>query len=122
MVSVFGCKEPPRDSSNGTAAAIEVEVVSTKHFCHNIMRGVVCATLSWVGLLSPAEGTCAAIATTPADRAGTSVEQRALHDLLHEFKDVFAAAGKPPQSCVKHCIELVDPTKPPSKHCCYRMS
>ena len=38
---------------------------------------------------------------------------------LHEFKDVFAAPGKPPQPRVKHCIVLVDPTKPPSKHCCY---
>ena len=119
---MFGCKAPPRDGSNGTAAAIKVEVVSTKHFCHDITCGVVCAALSWVGLLSPAEGTCAAIAATPADLAGTLVEQRALHDLLHEFKDVFAAPGKPQQSRVKHCIELVDPTKPPSKHCCYCMS
>ena len=116
---MFGHKAPPRDVSSGTAAAIGVEVVSTKRFCHDITHGVVCAALSWVGLLSPAEGTCSAIATTPADLAGTSTEQRALHDLLHEFKDVFAAPGKPPQPRVKHCIVLVDPTKPPSKHCCY---
>ena len=116
---MFGRKAPPRDGSNGMAAAIEVEVVSIKHFCHNIARGVVRAALSWVGLFSPAEGTCAAIAAIPADLAGTSVEQSALHDLLHEFKDVFAAPGKPPQSRIKHCIELVDPTKPPSKHHCY---
>ena len=122
MVSIFGRRAPHRDGPNGTAAAIKVEVDSTKHFCHDIMRGVVSAALSWVGLLSPAEGTCMAIATTPADLAGTSVEQRALHDLLHEFNDVFAAPGKPPQSRVKHCIELVDPTKPPSKHCWYCMS
>ena len=122
VVSVFGRKAPPRDVSSGTAAAIEVEVVSTKRFCHDIARGVVCGASSWVGLLSPAEGICVAIATMPADLAGTSTEQRALHDLLHEFKDVFAASGKPPQSCVKHCIELVDPTKPTSKHCCYHMS
>ena len=122
MVSLFGRKAPPRDDSNGTAAAIEVEVVSTKRFCHDIVRAVVCAALSWVGLLSPAEGTCAAIATTPTDLASTSVEQRELHDLLHEIKDVFAAPGKPLQLCVKHRIELVDPTKPPSKHCCYCMS
>ena len=122
MVSVFGRKAPPRDDSNGTAVAIEVEVVSTKHFCHDIACGVVCAASSCVGLLSPAEGTCAAIATTPADLAGTSAEQCALHDLLHEFKDVFAAPGKPLQSHVKHRIDLVDPTKPPSKHCCYCMS
>ena len=122
VVSVFGRKAPPRDVSTGTAAAIEVEVVSTKRFCHDIARGVVCGASSWVGLLSPAEGTCAAIATTPADLAGTSTEQRALHDLLHEFRDVFAAPGKPPQSRVKHRIELVDPTRPPSKHRCYRMS
>ena len=122
MVSLFGCKAPPRDVSSGMAAAIEMEVVSTKRFCHNIVRGVVCAASLWVGLLSPAEGTCAAIANTPADLAGTSVEQCALHDLLHEFKDVFAAPGKPPQSCVKHRFELVDPTKPASKHCCYCMS
>ena len=63
-----------------------------------------------------------AIATMPADLAGTSAEQRALHDLLHEFKDVFAAPGQPPQSRIKHCIELVDSTKPPSKHCYYCMS
>ena len=119
---MFGRKAPPRDDSNGTAAAIEVEVVSTKRYCHDIVRGVVCAASSWVGLLSPAEGTCAAIATAPADLAGTSVEQCALHDLLHEFKDVLAASEKPPQSCVKHCIELVEPTKPPSKHDCYCMS
>ena len=122
MVSMFGRKSPPKDASSGTAAAIEVEVVSTKCFCYDIACGVVCAALSWVGLLSPAGGTCAAIATTPADLAGTSAEQHALHDLLHEFKDVFAALGKPPQSRVKHYIELVDPTKPPSKHHCYRMS
>ena len=97
-------------------------MVSTKRFCHDIACGVVCAASSWVGLLSPAEGTCAAIATTPADLAGTSAEQCALHDLLHEFKDVLAAPGKPPQSCFKHCSELVDPTKPPSKHRCYCMS
>ena len=53
-----------------------------------------------------------AIATTPVDLAGTSAEHPALHDLLHEFKDMFAAPSKPQQSCVKHCIELVDPTKP----------
>ena len=122
MVSVFGRKAPPRDVSGGTAAAIEVEVVSTKRFCHNIACGVVCAALLWVGLLSPVEGTCVAIATMPADLAGTLVEQRALHDFLHEFKDVFAAPGKPWQSRVKHCIELVDPTKPPLKHRCYCMS
>ena len=122
VVSVFGRKAPPRDVSSGTAAAIEVEVVSTKRFCHDLARGVVCSASSWVGLLSPAEGTSAAIATTPVDLAGISAEQRALHDLLHEFKDVFAAPGKPPQSCVKRCIELFDPTKPPSKHHCYCMS
>ena len=122
MVSMFGCKAPPRDDSNGMAAAIKVEVVSTKRFCHDIARGVVCAALSWVGLLSPAEGTCMAIATTPADLAGTLSEQYALYDLLNEFKDMFATSGQPPQSCVKHRIELVDPTKPPSKHCCYCMS
>ena len=81
MVSVFGRKAPPRDVSGGTAAVVAVEVVSTKRFCHDIARGVVCAASSWVGLLSPAEGTCAAIATTPADLAGTSTEQRALNDL-----------------------------------------
>ena len=93
MVSVFGRKAPPRDVSGGTAAAVDVELVSTKRFCHDLARGVVCAASSWVGLLSPAEGTCAAIATTPADLASTSTEQRALHDLLCEFKDVFAAPG-----------------------------
>ena len=72
MVSVFGRNAPPRDDFNGTAAAIEVEVVSTKRFCHNIARGLVCAASSWVGLLSPVEGTCAAITTTPADLAGMS--------------------------------------------------
>ena len=97
VVSVFGRKAPLRDVSSGMAAAIEVEVVSSKHFCHDIACGVVCAASLWVGLLSPAEGTCTAIATTPADLAGTSVEQCALHDLLHEFKDVFAAPGKPLQ-------------------------
>ena len=97
VVSMFGRKAAPRDVSSGAAAAIEVEVVSTKRFCHNIVRGVVCAASSWVGLLSLAEGTCAASATTPADLAGTSAEQHALHDLLYEFKDVFAAPGKPPQ-------------------------
>ena len=119
---MFGCKAPPRDGSNGTAAAIKVEVVSTKRFFHNITHGVVCTALSLVGLLLLAEGTCVAIATTPEDLAGTSAEQCALHVLLHEFKDVFAAPGKPPQSRVKHCFELVDPTKPPSKHRCYCMS
>ena len=119
---MFGCKAPPRDGSSGTAAAIEVEVVSTKRFCHDIARGMLCAASSWMGLLPQVEGTCAAIATTPADLAGTSTELRALHDLLHEFKDVFAAPGKPPQSRVKHRIELVDPTRPPSKHRYYRMS
>ena len=122
VVSVFGRKAPPRDGSSGTAAAIKVEVVSTKRFCHDIARRVVCTASSWVGLLSPAEGTCAAIVTTPADLAGTSAEQHALHDLLHEFKDMFAAPGKPPQSHIKHCIELVDPTKPSSKHHCYCIS
>ena len=119
---MFGRKAPPRDDSNGTAAAIEVEVVSTKRFCHDITCGVVCAASLWVGLLSLAESTCATIATTPADLAGTSAEQHALQDLLHEFKDVLAAPGNPPQTRVKHCIELVDPTKPPSKHRCYHMS
>ena len=60
-------------------------------------------------------------ATTPAELAGTSVEQSALHDLLQEFKDVFAAPGKPPQSHVIYCIELIDPTKSPSKHHYYCM-
>ena len=32
VVSVFGRKAPPRNDSSGTTAAIEVEVVSTKHF------------------------------------------------------------------------------------------
>ena len=93
---MFGRKAPPRDVSGGTAAAVEVELVSTKCFCHDIARGMVSAASLWVGLLSPTEGTCTAIATTPADLAGTSTEQYALHDLLHEFKDVFAAPGKPP--------------------------
>ena len=122
VVSVFGRKAPPRDVSSGTAAAVDVELVSTKRFCHDLACGMVCAASSWVGLLSPVEGTCAAIATTPADLAGTSAEQCALLDLLHEFKDVFAAPGQPPQSRIKHRIELVDHTKPPSKHLCYRMS
>ena len=36
VVSMFGRKAPPRDISGGTAAAVEVEVVSTKRFCHDI--------------------------------------------------------------------------------------
>ena len=54
VVSMFGRKAPPRDDSSGMAAAIEVEVVSTKRFCHDIACGVVCAASPWGGLLSPA--------------------------------------------------------------------
>ena len=113
---------PPRDSSDGAVVAVEVEMVSTKCFCHDIARRVVCTALKWVGLLSPVEGTCTAIATMPKEHAGTSAEQSALQNLLHEFKDVFAAPGKLPQLCVKHRVNYVNPTKPPSKHCCYHMS
>ena len=35
---------------------------------------------------------------------------------------MFAIPGKPRQSRVKHRIDLVNPTKPPSKHLCYHMS
>ena len=34
---MFGRGAPPRDNSDDMAATIEVEVVSTKHFCHDIM-------------------------------------------------------------------------------------
>ena len=81
MVSVFGRGAPPRDSFDGTAAAIEVEVVSTKRFCHDLARGVVCAASSWVGLLSPVEVTCMAIVTTPAELVGISGEQSAFVSL-----------------------------------------
>ena len=45
-----------------------------------------------------------------------------MQSLLHEFQDVIVAPGKPLQSHVNYCIDLVDPTKLPSKHHCYRMS
>ena len=76
-----------------------VEVVSTKHFCHDLQRsGVVNA--AWVGLLCEAEGTCASASGGDGDMAGATCKQlTALSALLHEFDDVFQA-----QSYLQHVL------------------
>ena len=47
------------------------------------------AEQTWVGLLSPVEGTCGALAGGEASAPGTNAEHVQLQALLQEFDDVF---------------------------------
>ena len=48
-----------------------MEVVSTKHFCHDLQCGGV-VNAAWVGLLREAEGTCASASGGDGDVAGAT--------------------------------------------------
>ena len=124
MVWVFGQRAPPSDVITVALGALQlsVEVVSAKHFCHDLQRGGV-VNAAWVGLLREAEGTCASASGGDGDVAGATCKQRtALSALLTEFDDVFQAPTKPPAARVKHRINLIDPDQHIPRFHTYRIS
>ena len=99
-----------------------MEVVSTKHFCHDLQLGGV-VNAAWVGLLREAEVTCASASGGGGDVAGATCRQRtALSALLSAFADVFQAPTKPPAARVKHRIDLINPDQYIPCFRTYRMS
>ena len=124
MVWGFGQRAPPSNVITAMLGGSQptVEVVSTKHFCHDLQRiGVI--NTAWVGLLREAEGTRASASGGDGDVAGATCEQcSALSALLNEFDDVFQAPTKPPAARVEHRIDLIDPDQCIPCFCTYRMS
>ena len=91
VVFVYGWSMPPTDVINTALGALcsMMEVVSTKHFYHNLQCSDIVNT-AWVGLLCEAEWTCASAVGVDGDVAGaTCLQCTALAMLLQEFHNVF---------------------------------
>ena len=102
MVWVFGRRAPPSDVVTAVLGALQpmVEVVSTKHFCHDLQCGGM-VNAAWVGLLREAEGTCASASGVMVMWQGPCASNALL--CLHCCMSLMMCS-KHPQSHLQHVL------------------
>ena len=85
--------------------------MSAKRFFKDAEKGLY-GDIAYAGLLQPVaateSATCGALGV---DLAGDASDQAAVEKLLADFSDVFEKPAHPPDSRVKHRIDLIDEAK-----------